>query len=280
MSEDNNLQPEGEDSTPDSGELDTAQAEKSNEKETAPSDKKPGESADKKDADDDTPAKPKGAQKRIGELTHNWRDAQRERDYWRDLALKGTQQPAPAATDSQPETPATAPPTLESVGYDEAKYAQEMAKWAAGTVDQKLAERDAQAKQTQQQQTLQQQFQSFSEKAAAFSQDKPDFDAVTTNPDLPISDTVRDLILSSDKGPEILYHLGGKVAEADRISRLDPTSAALEIGRLEARLSMPQPRQTSAPDPVKPVGGSGEPTTDTETNIDAWMEQRNKQLYS
>jgi hypothetical protein len=260
---------------PESGELDTAQAVEQAPKEAAPSD-----NGDSPDGDDDATAKPnKGVQKRIGELTHNWRDAQRERDYWRDMALKGSQKPEPEKVPTQPESQAEPPPTLESMDFDETKYQQAMTKWVQGNIEQGFAQRDAQAQQLKQQETLQQRFQSFSEKAKTFSASTPDYDAIANNPDLPVSDTVRDIVLGSEKGPELLYHLGRNVAEADRISRLDPTSAALEIGRLEARMTLQQPaKTTNAPDPIKPVGGGGSAIPATEPNIDAWMEQRNKQL--
>lgn len=34
------------------------------------------------------PRKPRGVQKRIDELTGNWRNAERERDHWREVAMR------------------------------------------------------------------------------------------------------------------------------------------------------------------------------------------------
>lgn len=70
----------------------------------------------------------------------------------------------------------------------------------------------------------------------------------------PISDQVSQMIAGMDAGADVAYQLGLNPAEARRISSLSPMEAAMELGRMEARLSAPQPRTaTQAPDPVKPV---------------------------
>jgi hypothetical protein len=79
-----------------------------------------------------------------------------------------------------------------------------------------------------------------------------DFEAVAYH--APISDGVSDMILTMDRGADVAYHLGLNPDTAKQISRLPPMQAAIELGRIEAGLSSPQPRtQTQAPDPVAPV---------------------------
>ena len=88
--------------------------------------------------------------------------------------------------------------------------------------------------------------------------DMPDFEQVAFS--APISDEVADLIMTSDMGTKVAYHLGQNHAEARRISQMTPVEAARELGRLEAKLSAPppKPKTTKAPPPIDPVqGGAG-----------------------
>src|SRR5689334_5427715 len=63
------------------------------------------------------PAKPKpsGVQKRLDELTRNWRQAERDRDHWREQATRNQSQPA------QPQA-AQGEPSLEQFNGDAAKF--------------------------------------------------------------------------------------------------------------------------------------------------------------
>ncbi len=94
-----------------------------------------------------------------------------------------------------------------------------------------------------------------------------DFDQVTRNPRLPITEVMKLTIHESDLGPEILYHLGNDPGEARRIAQLSPVSQAKEIGKLETKLSSnpPAKRTSSAPAPITPVTARGvvTPTYDT-----------------
>ena len=93
-----------------------------------------------------------------------------------------------------------------------------------------------------------------------------DYEQVTRNPTLRITETMAETIRRSDVGPDVAYHLGQNPREADRISRLDPLSQAKEIGRLEARLADAPPvkKSTSAPAPISPVN----PRTSGSYNVD------------
>lgn len=90
-----------------------------------------------------------------------------------------------------------------------------------------------------------------------------DFDQVALNPATPISPQVAQMIASMDAGADVAYQLGRNPAEAHRISSLSPVEAAMELGRLEARLPKPsQQPTTKAPDPVTPVRPKSSPTKD------------------
>lgn len=107
-----------------------------------------------------------------------------------------------------------------------------------------------------------------------------DFDAVALNPNLPITKEMAELISEADNGDDIFYHLGKNPVELERISLLNPTEQARELGRLEASLSIPKPRITQTPKPVKPLDetGSQEPDYSNET-MEQYAARRNKEQY-
>ena len=94
-----------------------------------------------------------------------------------------------------------------------------------------------------------------------------DFQQVTRNPNLSITNDMAETIMASDVGPDLLYHLGSNPREADRISRLSPLLQAKEIGKLEAKLATAPParKTTNAPAPLNPVTArtTGTPVYDT-----------------
>lgn len=81
-----------------------------------------------------------------------------------------------------------------------------------------------------------------------------DFAEVALSQDVPISDTMAEIIQTSEVGADVAYFLGRHKALAADISKLTPVEAARAIGRIEAGLSAPRPRtETSAPPPISPV---------------------------
>jgi len=90
----------------------------------------------------------------------------------------------------------------------------------------------------------------------------PDFDIIAHNPQLPVSETMADVISEHDNGPAILYYLGKNPEEARRIASLPPARQGLELGRIEAKVSIPPPKRTStAPPPAPKLAGGGSPST-------------------
>jgi uncharacterized coiled-coil protein SlyX len=73
-----------------------------------------------------------------------------------------------------------------------------------------------------------------------------------------LSDAVIEEVTESDKGELILYHLSKNLDLAESINKMSARDVAREIGRLEAKVSLPNPRkQTSAPPPMsQPKGGA------------------------
>lgn len=228
---------------------------------------------------EDTAAKPKakGVQKRIDELVRQRSDVERDRDYWRDLALQSNKQ---AEQEQKQEAPKfDIPPMPRDIDFDTPEQYQ-----AA------VAERDAKlveiaVSQIQGQQTQAQEATAASERQLKFNQavDKlaethPDAKAVIYGRDsATITESMANRLLSLSNGAEVAYELATKPEEAYRISQLSSDEQAIEIGRLSATVSLPKPKTLSqAPEPVKPIGGGGEPAKvdEDKLSIDEWMEKR------
>ena len=173
-------------------------------------------------------------QKRIDEVTAKKYEAEREAAYWRGIAEgKSPQQPA------QPQAQEAPDRWDDPEGHD---------RWLIAQAKRELLT------ETQQVTALQ----SFEERAAKVRQSKPDFDSVVGNPNLPVSETMWNVIRESDGGPEVFYHLGQNPQEARRIAALPDYRQAAELGKLEAKLSHPAPApapRTPPPPPPQTVAG-------------------------
>ena len=92
--------------------------------------------------------------------------------------------------------------------------------------------------------------------ASEASERLENFDTVAYRPDLAITEEMGSIIKRADNGPDILYHLGTRPAEALRIATMTGPEQVFELGRISAALTAPRPKtQTSAPEPIKPVTG-------------------------
>lgn len=207
---------------------------------------------------DGAPAKPKnkGVGKRINELTREKHDAIRERDYWKEEALKGNRPaPDPQQQPAQADVQETGEPTLESCDFDVAEFTRKHYQWS----------RDKERKQEQAQTRLT----TLREKEAAFVAENPDYEAVAKAPHVPVTQVMAEAMLDADNAPAIAYYLGQHLDEAAAIAKQSPLQAAISIGRIAERLSAPTPapeaprelpkKTTNAPPPPKTVSGAGKP---------------------
>lgn len=220
-----------------------------------------GESADSSTASEDAKAeskgeedkgdKPKsksGAQKRIDELTAKRRDAERRAEEAEKRAKEAEE--ALAKADTKPdedkfESPEEYQAAL-SAWYARRSMRDEESRTAKANAEQAGTERAA-ARQ-----------EAFNARVEAVKGNFDKFEEVAFNPKLSVTPAMGDLIVESEKGPELLYHLGSNPDEAFRISQLSPLAAAKELGKIEASLSIPARRTvTTASDPITPVSGGG-----------------------
>lgn len=176
---------------------------------------------------DDDPAKPNWASDRIKELTRKRREAERRAER-AEQKLKEAQQ----------------------TNLDDLDFEDQIAEKTVRRSRQETLE-------TEREVARDLAWEAFSESEAIARQKYADYDAVTRNKAVPITSEIVELAMDSDVGPELVYHLGKNPQEADRIAALPPKRLAVEIGRLEAKLTAPKPIVTPPPDPVTPIGSGG-----------------------
>lgn len=194
-----------------------------------------------------------------------------EAELYRQQVERGVQR----APEAKPED---APPKREDFD-DYETYLEARADYKA---EQKVKAVLAEQQTRTQQQTQQS---SESQRLARYQQDLdkarssiPDFDEVTGEADVPVTQTMRDAILESDVGALLTYHLAKNPAEAERIARLSPIAQAKAIGQIEASLaSKPAPQVSKAPAPIKPISGaSGGHADPSKMSMDEYLAYRKK----
>jgi hypothetical protein len=246
------------------------------------------ELAEESSTEDSQEAEPKklgGVAKRINELTAQRHEAERRAEaaekreqQVRDMLDRQLQpkKPEPAP---EPQKATTEPKLDQFATYEE--YVAAVADYRVEQRFQRL-EQERQAEEAVKQKAEVQT--GFQQKASEFKAQTPDFEEVAYNPSLPITDVMADALNYAEKGPQLLYHLGKHPEEAQRIAELSvrsPVAAAIELGKLEERLSLPQPRTTTqAPPPIRPLsGGSGSAIVDPDKmTTNEWRQWREEQL--
>jgi DNA repair exonuclease SbcCD ATPase subunit len=140
--------------------------------------------------------------------------------------------------------------------FDDAfEYAEALAKWSA---DNALKQRDAQDAQRKQQDS----WLAKLEKAKA---EYDDWDDVVPKSKVIVRDEIRDSILESEVGPQILYALASDDKFAKELAAMPIIKALKELGKLEAKFEAvaEKPARTvqepvsrsKAPSPIRPLTG-------------------------
>lgn len=84
----------------------------------------------------------------------------------------------------------------------------------------------------------------------------PNFNEVVFSDKAPFTEAMSEVLLETNDPGRTAFYLASNLSELNRIARMSPVEAALEIGRIEARLTPPKPKTvSSAPKPVSTVTG-------------------------
>lgn len=241
-------QSEGKDKTP------AEASEAADDEQTAP---------DETDADkteDDEKPKKDGIQRRIDKLTKQKHEMARELEYWRKEALNKQAQTVesddePAQKQSATQDGKPDPNNFES--HEE--YVEALSEWK---VEKKLAEREQKTREAELKNQYEKAKQDFKGRLDSYSEKHDDFmELVESVDDIPMSITVQDTILESEVGPELMHELAKDRENYIRICRLPATSAARELGKIEAKIlsakesagAKTEKQTTKAPPPIKPL---------------------------
>ena len=162
----------------------------------------------------------------------------------KELEARVNPQPAQADADELGEEPK---PEQFSDMYE---YAKALAEY---TADKRLMERDRKEVARKAAAEQEQKFKAWADRVNAAKNDLPDFDDMVQSSDVRVSDPVRDAIIESENGPQILYYLAENAEFAKKLADMSVVSAVREIGKIEARFSREATKE-SAPE-VKPVVG-------------------------
>jgi hypothetical protein len=236
-----------------------------------------------KEQEEKPKANPK-LERRFSEITKQREEARKEAQQERQAreALEARlavleRQPAPQApkVDEEPQP---------SQFNDAFEYAKALAEYTADKRIGEMRKQDAEAKEAQERQKV---IETWASKVQAAKASMPDFDDIVASSDVVVNDDIRDAILESDVGPQILYHLAENDDVAKRIAGLTPKQALREIGKLEARFEVketpPESKpvvRSKAPAPINPLRGSNPADVPMSANgewhgtFQAWKEAR------
>ena len=224
-----------------------------------------GQESDEIKATEEKKSNPK-LEKRFSELTKQReearKEAQREREQRESLEnrLKELEE---RATPRPVEIQENVKPQPHQFN-DAFEYAEALAEWST---EQALINRDKQEAERRAQEERNKVLDGWNKRLNDAKADLPDFDDMVASSDVVVNDHIRDAILESDVGPQILYHLAENPELADKLNSGSPISALRQIGRLEAQFerkeapvaeTKPSVARSKAPAPINPIKtGSG-----------------------
>lgn len=164
--------------------------------------------------------------------------------------------PVPAKSAAELAGP---PPNPANYAGNVSGYQAALAGWEARKqfIDLDIANRraDEQAMAAERQESL---ARIYAEKQEDARAELPDYDRVVGAAQMRVSDAVAEALMESEQTARLEYHLAKNPKTLAELNRMSPKQAALAVGRLEERLSKPQPnRTTQAPAPVTPLKGGG-----------------------
>lgn len=219
----------------------------------------------------------KGVQERINELTREKYEKAREAQELREqLERIQTQQ-------YQPQAP-SAEPTLADYNYDETAYRQAVIAYAKNEADRVQREQIEQFRQqqaqTEQQRKYQEIFSEHQRREERFMKEAPDYQESVEylTGSVKYDPALVEVIGTSDKSPEILYHLATHFEEAVKLAEMPLHLATAHLVRLEAKLATPKKPVSQAPAPAPSLSGSSVFNKDPSSMSDAeWYEYRKNQ---
>lgn len=210
-------------------------------------------------------SKHKGVQKKISKLVRKVSEREQELEYWKKEALKSqNQKPDEKKLESTSKGLPDGKPDPDKFQSHE-EYDDALLDWK---LEQREKKREAKTKEEQVKTEFQKKAAAFQAKIDVFKKDNPDFDDLLEEvDDVPGNVGISESILASENGPALMKALAQDKALYQKIAALEPIVAAVEIGKLEAKLfgkaqdnssqENSEKKQTKAPPPLTPVSSKG-----------------------
>lgn len=153
--------------------------------------------------------------------------------------------------------------------YDPGYLSDLAAAKAAKKIDERLEQRDQKSVQERIAEQRNEAAEDFLERADELKAKITDYDAAIASfaqNGGKFAPHVIEELYESENGPLLAYQLAKNPQKVAEINGMSARDAAREIGRLEAKASLPQPKkQTQAPAPLAPVSGGASPGVSLET---------------
>jgi hypothetical protein len=236
-----------------------------------------------KEQEEKPKANPK-LERRFSEITKQREEARKEAQQEREARQALETRLAALERQPAPQAPKVDEEPQPSQFNDAFEYAKALAEYTADKRIGEMRKQDAEAKEAVERQKV---IETWASKVQAAKASLPDFDDIVASSDVVVNDDIRDAILESDVGPQILYHLAENEDVAKKIAGLSAKQALREIGKLEARFEVketaPEPKtiaRSKAPAPIQPLRGSNPADVPLSTNgewhgtFQAWKEAR------
>ena len=217
--------------------------------------------------------KPSKLEKRFSKLTKERQElkaaADRERQAreqlearLRDLESRGE---APKA-----EPKANVKPRPEQFN-DAFEYAEALAEWTAEKAIADKAKAEAEAKSNEKREKT---LKSWAKRVESFKDSVKDFDSMIQSSDVTVTDEIRDGIIESEFGPQILYAMAENPKFAAKLNGMSMAAAMRELGKMEAKFERqaekaarkadepvetvkePIVKKSKAPQPIRPLKAS------------------------
>jgi len=214
-------------------------------------------------------------QPRIDELTRKTREQERETAYWRSRAEAREAKDAAAETAKAAEKPT--PDKFDDYGA----YVEALTDWKS---DEKIkANNETQKQESAKERATRERNERWATRRAAAAERISDFNEVLeAGSDVRIADFVSDALDDCDRQADLVYKIAKDPSIAEKLNRMTPRQAALELGRMEAALpavsaepdpeevkpadtvkpAVPVRKTTSAPPPIKPIAKGGSTAVD------------------
>lgn len=191
----------------------------------------------------DANAEPEWFTKRIGEITGRYRSEER-----RAAAAEAELARIRAEQAHQKQQSESAKPkTLADFEFDEGKYhayvldeARKAAAEAARTARTEH-EREERAKSRAEK---------FKERETEYEKEAADYRQVAYG-DFPLSEELLEVVMEQDSGPALIHYLGKNKDIARALDRMPPQMAAVELGRIDARLTTERKAKAEALEKAK-----------------------------